>query len=260
ISGRLDGRSLLHERPFRAPHHSISNAGLVGGSSLPKPGEISLAHNGVLFLDELLEFRREVLEVLRQPLEDAVVTISRAQLSLTYPADFMLVASMNPCPCGYCGDTHKACSCTPAQIERYWGKLSGPLLDRIDLHLQVPRLSEQELLSDQPAESSALIQARIIAARERQLERLETAGLHRNAQLRPVQLRQFCRLDQESGRLMQQAVRQLHLSARAYDRVLKVARTIADLAGSEAVALPHLAEALQYRTLERGSRLLGAGR
>lgn len=261
ISGRLNGQSLVRHRPFRAPHHSVSNAGLVGGSSQPKPGEISLAHNGVLFLDELLEFRREVLEVLRQPLEDAEVTISRAQLSLTYPADFMLVAAMNPCPCGYRGDNLKPCRCTATQIDRYWSRLSGPLLDRIDLQLEVPRLSDSELTGDRPGECSADIQARVVEARERQHRRYQGSSTHCNSQLKPAQTSKFCRLDSDCKALLQQAIQRLQLSARAYDRVVKVARTIADLDGCEAISLSHLAEALQYRTLERGAQsLLEPGR
>lgn len=256
ISGQLNSQGLIQQRPFRAPHHSVSTAGLVGGGSgMPKPGEISLAHNGVLFLDELLEFRREVLELLRQPLEDAVVTIARAQLSLTYPADFMLVTSLNPCPCGFRGDSRKACLCSTTQVERYWNKLSGPLLDRIDIYLEVPRLTDEELLGDYQGESSDKVQARILKARARQQQRFENSGIYCNAQLRPNQLQTACKLDEASAQLMKQAVQRMNLSARGYDRVLKVARTIADLAASEQIQLNHLAEALQFRTLERASRL-----
>jgi magnesium chelatase family protein len=256
ICGRLNGEGLIQERPFRSPHHSVSTAGLVGGGAgIPKPGEISLAHHGVLFLDELLEFKREVLEVLRQPLEDAVVTIARAQLSLTYPANFMLIASLNPCPCGFRGDNLKACVCTKLQVERYWNKLSGPLLDRIDLYLEVPRLGNQELLNSSPCESSIQIQARILEARKYQLQRFEGSNTPCNAQLKPAQIRQYCRLDKSCSQLMLQAIQRLNLSARAFDRVLKVARTIADLGLSQEIELSHLAEALQFRTLDQASRL-----
>lgn len=252
ISGRLGlNQGLLPMRPFRAPHHSISNAGLIGGSSHPKPGEVSLAHHGVLFLDELLEFRREVLEVLRQPLEDGVVTISRAQFSLTYPAAFMLIASMNPCPCGYRGDRLKSCVCTPHQIARYWGKLSGPLLDRVDIHLEVPRLEEQMLLAPAPSESSEQIRQRVECARALQRERFAGQGILCNAHMQPRHLRTFCSLDTRSQQLLQQALQRLHLSARAYDRILKVARTIADLDASEGIQVQHIAEAIQLRVLDR---------
>jgi magnesium chelatase family protein len=252
ISGRLGlAQGLLPTRPFRAPHHSISNAGLVGGSSHPKPGEVSLAHHGVLFLDELLEFRREVLEVLRQPLEDGVVTLSRAQISLTYPAKFMLIASMNPCPCGYRGDRLKACVCTPHQIARYWGKLSGPLLDRIDIHLEVPRLEDNVLLDPGPSEASTQIRARVEQARTLQVQRFADQGILCNAHMQPRHLRRFCALDTRSQQLLQQALQRLHLSARAYDRILKVARTIADLEASPLIQAHHVAEAIQLRILDR---------
>lgn len=257
ISGRLGSQSgLITNRPFRSPHHSISSAGLVGGSSIPKPGEVSLAHHGVLFLDELLEFRREVLEVLRQPLEDRVVTISRAQICLSFPANFMLVASMNPCMCGYRGDLVKPCVCTPGQVARYWNKLSGPLLDRVDIHLEVPRLSEAELLQNRPAESSQAIRERVSQAREIQLKRFKDNGLTVNAQMHPGQLRSFCVLDGLAHGLLQEAIRRLTLSARAYDRILKVARTIADLEQSQNIQVSHLAEAIQFRTLERQTALV----
>lgn len=252
ISGRLGAHEgLIRTRPFRSPHHSISSAGLVGGTSIPKPGEVSLAHHGVLFLDELLEFRREVLEVLRQPLEDRMVTISRAQLTLSYPSDFVFVASMNPCLCGFRGDVIKACSCSPKQIERYWSKLSGPLLDRVDIHLEVRRLGETELMQYEPGESSALMRQRVIKARNIQLKRFADTGLTANAQMHPRQLRKFCQLETQGQLLLQQAIHQLHLSARAYDRILKVARTIADLAGVEQIQAKHIAEAIQFRTLDR---------
>lgn len=251
-AGKLGaGQGLISQRPFRSPHHSISAAGLVGGGSMPRPGEISLAHHGILFLDELLEFRREILEVLRQPLEDRVVTISRAQQSLSFPAGFILIAAMNPCPCGYRGDTVKACSCSAQRVQRYFGKLSGPLLDRIDIHLDVPRLSETELLDTQVAESSENVRLRVLGARQIQLQRFGNEGLTLNAQMTPAQLRRYCRLDGDSRLLMQQAMRSFHLSARAHDRLLKVARTLADLAGTQEILPEHLAEAMQFRSLDR---------
>jgi len=255
ISGLLKpGIGLIQARPFRAPHHSVSNAGLVGGSSIPRPGEVSLAHHGVLFLDELLEFRREALEVLRQPLEDAQVTISRAQLSLTFPADFMFVASMNPCPCGFRGDNGHICHCTDKQVERYWGKLSGPLLDRIDIHLEVPRLQSQEMLQVQTAESSAHIQQRVIRARKTQLKRFLKQPIFCNAQMSPRELKKHCELSQNAKDLIKQAIQRLGLSARSYDRTLKLARTIADLDAEKNIHLKHLAEAIQFRVLDRGRK------
>lgn len=248
VAGKLaNQKSLIRDRPFRSPHHSVSNAGLIGGSSIPKPGEVSLAHHGVLFLDELLEFRREVLEVLRQPLEDACVTISRAQQTLTFPADFMLIASMNPCPCGYLGDPFRECHCSPRQIQRYWGRLSGPLLDRVDLHLEVPRLEKHDMVSRQKAESSLDIQQRIIGARDKQVKRFKETGIFRNAQMSTRQIQEYCRLDSSGQKILDQAITFLSLSARSYDRILKVARTIADLSQSEEIDSTHLSEALQYR-------------
>ncbi|MBO9541397.1 YifB family Mg chelatase-like AAA ATPase [bacterium] len=244
---------LITARPFRSPHHSISPAGLVGGSSVPRPGEISLAHHGVLFLDELPEFRRDVLEVMRQPLEDGVVTIARAQMTLSYPARFTLAAALNPCPCGYRGDPAHPCTCSAHQAERYWTRLSGPLLDRIDLQIQVPRLSQGDLMDGSLSESSASIRSRVLAARDRQRRRFEgLAGVHCNAQMTSRQVRQFCALDAAGGELLKQAIARLGLSARSFDRILKVARTIADLAASDGVLSPHVAEAIQYRTLDRG--------
>jgi magnesium chelatase family protein len=257
ISGRLSQEApqgLIQTRPFRAPHHAITLAGLLGGQRFARPGEISLAHNGVLFLDELLEFRREVLEVLRQPLEDRQVTLSRAQGAWVYPADVILVAAMNPCPCGYAGDVLQACQCTPGQLERYINRLSGPLLDRIDLHLEVPRLQALELLNPPQAESSALVRERVLAARKRQTERFQGSAIKCNAQMQALEIRKYCELDLPSRQLLQQAVQQMQLSARAYDRILKLARTMADLVGLEKIELTQVAEAIQYRCLDRRQR------
>ncbi len=239
---------LITWRPFRAPHHTISHAGLVGGGNWPQPGEISLAHRGVLFLDELPEFSPRVLEVLRQPMEDKVVTISRAQGSVTYPANFMLVAAMNPCPCGHYGDPVHACTCSPSAIHRYRRRISGPLLDRIDLHVEVPRVDYEKLGDHRRGEPSAVIQERVEAARVRQRRRFQGTPLTSNADMGPREIEEYCRLDAAGENLMQQAARQMGLTARGYHRVLKVARTIADLEGSEAIQAHHLAEALQYRT------------
>jgi len=239
---------LIQTRPFRAPHHTISHAGLVGGGHWPRPGEISLAHRGLLFLDEMPEFSRRVLEVLRQPMEDKIVTISRAQGSLTFPANFMLLASMNPCPCGYYGDVERPCTCSSGMIQRYRKRLSGPLLDRIDLHIEVPRVDYEKLTQDTRAESSVSIRARVDAARQRQLARLAEAKLVCNADMGPGEVRQFCTLQDEAQALIRSAMRQMHLSARGYHRVLKVARTIADLEGAVDIQTHHLAEALQYRS------------
>lgn len=249
ISGQIapqEKLSLL--RPFRSPHHSISPAGLVGGSSIPKPGEISLAHRGILFLDELLEFRREVLEVLRQPLEDGEVTISRAQLSLTYPAQFMLVASLNPCPCGYRGDRYRQCTCNPTQIQRYWHKLSGPVLDRIDIFLEVPRLESKILSEKGKEENSETIRERILAARQIQTQRFPKSINQINAKMDTKAVQNFCELDRSSRHILEQAVEQMGLSARSYHRILKVARTIADLDQAPTIQLNHLSEAIQFRT------------
>ena len=238
---------LVRARPFRAPHHTISHAGLVGGGNWPHPGEISLAHRGVLFLDELPEFSSKVLEVLRQPLEDKVVTISRAQGSLTFPANFQLAAAMNPCPCGYYGDPTRPCTCSSTTVTRYQKRISGPLMDRIDIHIQVPRVEYQKLRELKPGETSAEVRARVEAARERQRVRFDGTGIASNADMRPAQIRQYCALDEECQTLMKTAMRQLQLTARAYHRVLKLARTIADLAREEDITQVHLAEALQYR-------------
>ncbi len=249
---------LIYNRPFRSPHHTISHAGLVGGGNWPHPGEISLAHRGVLFLDELPEFGMRVLEVMRQPIEDKVVTISRAQGSLTFPANFQLIAAMNPCPCGYYGDPLKPCTCSQSTVTKYQKRISGPLLDRIDIHIEVPRVEYEKLSDQRMGERSQAIQGRVEAARERQRERfaapMETKNaaslqdhLTSNADMRPAEVRQFCQLDDTCRALMRTAMNQLQLSARAYHRVLKLSRTIADLAGSKAIQPQHLAEALQYR-------------
>ena len=243
---------LIQRRPFRAPHHTISHAGLVGGGTWPQPGEISLAHRGVLFLDEFPEFNRRTLEVLRQPLEDKIVTISRAQGSLTFPANFMLVAAMNPCPCGYYGDPVKECTCSSSTITRYKKRISGPLMDRIDIHIQVPRVDYDKLSSDRLGEPSHRVQSRVEAARERQRSRFSDKDQTANADMHPAQIRAHCQLDPEGKSLLRSAMRQLHLSARSYHRVLKLARTIADLDESGAIESPHLAEALQYQPREHG--------
>jgi magnesium chelatase family protein len=238
---------LIRHRPFRAPHHTISHAGLAGGGNWPRPGEISLAHRGVLFLDEFPEFGTRVLEVLRQPLEDKVVTISRAHGSLTFPANFMLVAAMNPCPCGYAGDSVRACTCAPALVTRYQKRISGPMLDRIDIHVEVPRVEFAKLADPAPEESSAAVRNRVEAARARARARFTGTDLTCNAEMRAGDVRRYCRLDEAGSALMRAAMQQLQLSARAFHRVLKVARTIGDLCASDAITPAHLAEALQYR-------------
>ncbi len=243
--------ALVTRRPFRSPHHTISNAGLSGGGAHPRPGEVSLAHNGVLFLDEFPEFRRDVLEVLRQPLEDGVVTISRASGSLTYPARFMLVAAMNPCPCGFFNDTHVTCTCTPKQIRQYLQRISGPLLDRLDIHVEVPRLKQDDLMQKAEGECSASIRERVRKAREIQRRRFDGTGIFCNAQMGSRQIREYCRFSETVRALLRGAISQLNLSARAYDRILKVSRTIADLAGEEEISAAHVAEAIQYRSLDR---------
>jgi len=250
--GRLKpGQPLLATRPFRAPHHTISNAGLVGGGSTPAPGEISLAHNGVLFLDELPEFSRQTLEVLRQPLEDGTVTISRALSSTTFPANFMLIAALNPCPCGYRGDPRRDCHCTPPQIERYMSKISGPLLDRIDIHIEVPPVSFQEISAQRPGLGSAEMRRQVSQARHIQAARFQGTATRNNAHMSHRQTRQFCRLDQQCADLLKAAMHEMGLSARAHDKILRVARTIADLDQSPEIAPMHLCEAINYRLLDR---------
>lgn len=254
VAGLTGRAGLVSERPFRSPHHTISDAGLIGGGSIPRPGEVSLAHHGVLFLDELPEFDRSVLEVLRQPLEDQQVTISRAAMTLTFPASFMLATAMNPCPCGFWNDPTRECRCTPLQIQRYVGRISGPLLDRIDIHIDVPAVRFKELRGAQAVpegESSAAIRARVIAARERQRARFEREGIFSNTQMSPRLIRKYCLIDPESERLLESAMTRQGLSARAYDRILKVSRTIADLAGCAEIGALHVAEAVGYRSLDR---------
>lgn len=244
--------SLIATRPFRSPHHTVSDAGLIGGGTVPKPGEVSLAHNGVLFLDELPEFKRNVLEVLRQPLEDGEVTISRAVVSLTYPSRFMLVAAMNPCKCGNFGDTQKACSCVPNEIHKYRAKISGPLLDRIDIHIEVPAVRYKELSAARAGEASEDIRKRVNAARNIQKERFSGKGIHNNAQMSSRHIKKHCIIKDDADRLLESAIDRLGLSARAYTRILKVARTIADLDCNEDIESRHVAEAIQYRSLDRG--------
>ncbi len=253
VAGRLDrNSSLLPVRPFRNPHHTISDVALVGGGSFPQPGEISLAHNGVLFLDELPEFKRTVLEVLRQPLEDRVITVSRARFSVDYPASFMLVASMNPCPCGYYNHPDKDCVCPPGMVQKYLNKVSGPLLDRIDIHIEVTPVPFRELSEERMAEKSKSIRERVIKAREIQEERYkEINGIYCNAQMSSKILREVCRINSAGSLLLKTAMERLDLSARAYDRILKVSRTIADLDSSEDIMPEHLAEAIHYRSLDR---------
>jgi magnesium chelatase family protein len=250
VAGLLPiGAGLVSHRPFRAPHHTISDAALAGGGPQPRPGEVSLAHNGVLFLDEMPEFSRHVLEVLRQPLEERAVTISRAARTAVFPARFMLVGAMNPCPCGYLGDAVRECRCTPQQVARYRDKLSGPLRDRLDLSVEVPALPPEALASDATGEPSASVRARVIAAREIQQMRFVGDAVRTNADLSPQLIRRHCSLDRPAMRVLNEAVKRLSLSARAYDRVRKVARTIADLDGTDSISADHLAEALQFRLL-----------
>ncbi|MBN1864030.1 MAG: YifB family Mg chelatase-like AAA ATPase [Victivallales bacterium] len=241
----------LTERPYRAPHHTISDAGLLGGQTVPTPGEISLAHNGVLFMDELPEFKRNVLEVLRQPLENGEVTISRAAGSFTFPARFMLIAAMNPCPCGHYGDAARSCRCTPPQIQRYRARISGPLLDRIDIHVELSPLGDDVLLSAPTGETSSEIRRRVVEGRKVQNERFSGTGIFCNSQMEPAQLQRYCSLDQESMTYLRHSIRELRLSARAYDRILRVARTIADLKGAEQISTQDLFEAVQYRDLDK---------
>jgi magnesium chelatase family protein len=252
VAGLLEkDQALVTRRPFRSPHHTISDAGMIGGGNIPRPGEISLAHNGVLFLDELPEFRRPVLEALRQPLEDRHVTISRAAMCITYPSHFMLVAAMNPCPCGYFADPKTPCRCSHYQLQRYRERISGPLLDRIDLQVEVPRVAYGDLRDSRPGESSRRIRNRVSAARKIQTARFENIGIHANASMKNRHIKQFCRIDGESDRLLHAAIESLGLSARAYNRILKISRTIADLAGEAAIRSSHVAEAIQYRGLDR---------
>lgn len=252
VAGLLKERgSLIGDRPFRSPHHSASGPSLVGGGSFPKPGEISLAHRGILFLDELTEFKRDVLEFLRQPLEDGHVTISRTKQSVSFPAQFTLVASTNPCPCGYFGDTLQPCTCKPRQREQYWAKLSGPLMDRIDLQVAVNRLKPEEITRQSTGEDSASVRERVQVARDRIQQRFQHEPLQCNAEMQSRHLRQWCRLDDASQQLLEGAIRKLGLSARATDRILKVSRTIADLAGDTDLQPHHVAEAIQYRTIDR---------
>jgi magnesium chelatase family protein len=270
VAGVLNAdEGLVTHRPFRAPHHTISDAGLIGGGAVPRPGEVSLAHNGLLFLDELPEFPRNVLEVLRQPLEDGHVTIARAAMSLSFPARFMLSAAMNPCPCGYFNDKSRECSCTPPMIQRYVSKVSGPLLDRIDIHIEVPAVQYKELRGGASSEGSAEIRGRVLAARDRQHARFmrvgATAGgdrtrptgrsashpVYANAQMTTQQIRLYCELSSDAERILERAMQQQGLSARAHDRILKVARTIADLESVQDIQVKHIAEAIQYRTLDR---------
>ncbi len=255
VAGLLGGgRSLVATRPFRAPHHTISDAGLIGGGSNPRPGEVSLAHHGVLFMDELPEFRRNVLEVLRQPLEDHFVSLARAAVSLTYPAQFMLVAAMNPCPCGHHGDSQRRCTCSAQAVQRYMARVSGPLLDRIDLHVEVPAVRYRDLADGRAGEPSAAIRERVARARQVQAERFaKRSEVHANAHMAPRDLRQFCRIGDAGDALLRTAIARLGLSARAYHRVLKIARTIADLEGVAEIGTAHVAEAIQYRSLDRGA-------
>jgi magnesium chelatase family protein len=253
ISGMLNGeQAFVATRPFRSPHHTISDVGLLGGSANPAPGEVSLAHHGVLFLDELPEFKRSTLEVMRQPLEDGKVTVSRAAGSVTFPSEFMLVAAMNPCPCGYFGDLKRECRCGPLQVQRYRQRISGPLLDRIDLHIEVPAVEYRDISSTRAEESSSAIRERVVQARERQQARFAAdPKTNCNARMGPRQIKQHCALSDESQELIRVAMTELNLSARAYDRILKVSRTIADLAPSDAITPEHVSEAIQYRTFDR---------
>lgn len=251
VAGLTKERALIATRPFRSPHHTISDAGLIGGGIIPRPGEVSLAHNGVLFLDELPEFKRHVLEVLRQPLEDEWVTISRAATSLSYPASFMLVAAMNPCVCGFYSDPRHECTCTPSQVHKYRSRISGPLLDRIDIHVEVPAISYAELSSKSGGERSEKIRERVNRARQVQMDRFKDSKIYSNAQMSTRHTKKHCQLDMEGNKLIEMAIDKLGLSARAYSRILKVSRTIADLDGSDSIKPSHVAEAIQYRSLDR---------
>lgn len=254
VAGLLkDGQPLLAIRPFRSPHHTISDVALIGGGQIPKPGEVSLAHNGVLFLDELPEFKRNVLEVLRQPLENNEVTVSRAAASITYPASFMLVSAMNPCPCGYFGDPRHQCTCTSSLIHRYRRRVSGPLLDRIDIHIEVPAVPYKELSTEYSGEKSEVIRKRVIISRNLQTDRFRTDKTYCNGQMKTRHIKKYCKLTEEAHSLLNTAMERLSLSARAYSRILKVSRTIADIENSEEIHSNHISEAIQYRTLDRGA-------
>lgn len=253
VAGLLkNGQSLLATRPFRSPHHTISDVALIGGGQTPRPGEVSLAHHGILFLDELPEFKRNVLEVLRQPLENGVVTVSRAVASVTYPAQFVLVAAMNPCPCGYLGDSRHQCTCTPKMISRYRARVSGPLLDRIDIHIDAPAVPYKELSNGHSGERSDVVRQRAAEARERQLKRFKEDKIFANGQMKTRHIKKYCKLTEDAHSLLDTAMQRLGLSARAYSRILKVSRTIADLDGSDDIQSHHISEAIQYRTLDRG--------
>ncbi|MFQ6612742.1 MAG: YifB family Mg chelatase-like AAA ATPase [Fidelibacterota bacterium] len=252
VAGLIPERQgIVATRPFRSPHHTISDAGLIGGGTVPKPGEVSLAHNGVLFLDELPEFKKNVLEVMRQPMEEGVVTISRATISLSYPARFMLVAAMNPCPCGYSTDPNNECTCTPQMIQKYMSRISGPLMDRIDIQIEVPAVPFTDLTEKSSGETSSVIQTRVQAARKIQLGRFQDSQIFANAQMETKALKKYCSLGKEAANLVKTAMEKLGLSARAYDRILKVSRTIADLESSEEILPQHVSEAIQYRSLDR---------